>query len=260
MRPQPVPDLPALLYEHRGKRLLAIADLHLGVEDQYRKAGAHIGSDMEKTAGKVLSALKANKVSRLVVVGDIKHNIPWISLQETREVPRFFEILSNGVERIELVLGNHDGDLKRLFTKDQVKKMNIRFHSDAFVLGECAFFHGHKWPTEKVMGKRYLILSHNHPSVELPQGIGMSIYMPCWVRAGPVTAKIAKRYPDVALDPECEFIIMPAMLSEARGTAVNSLHGKMLGPLFAGGLVDIENGRVFLLDGTELGSVKELKE
>jgi len=256
---QPVPDLPALLCEHRGERIMAIADLHLGIEEQYRKAGAHIASGMERTAKKVLGAIKANGASRLVVVGDIKHSIPWVSLQEAREVPRFFEMLSGSVERIEMVLGNHDGDLRRLFTKPQITRMNIRFHADAFVLGECAFFHGHKWPPEKAMSKRYLVLSHNHPSVELPQGIGMSIYQPCWLRAGLIPERVKKHYPDVELDPEHEVIVMPAMLSEARGTAVNSARGKLLGPRVANGLVDVGNARVYLLDGTQLGRVKDLR-
>jgi len=254
-----VPDFPALLARTKGENILAICDLHLGIEEQYLKAGAYIKPVTEKTAKKIGSIARENDVQRLVIVGDIKHTIPWTTLMESREVPKFFELLAKDIERFELIIGNHDARLKELFTREQRTHWGIKFHNEAFTLGDLAFIHGHRWPPARVFNKRFLLMAHNHPTVELPQGIGMSIYRPCWIRTSPVKRKVFEHFPDVSIPDDQEIIVMPSVLGETRGTSFNSKGVRLLGPILKNGLVDLKNARIYLLDGTELGRVKDIK-
>jgi metallophosphoesterase superfamily enzyme len=53
---------------------------------------------------------------------------------------------------------------------------------------------------------------------------------------------------------------MPAFNELTGGTAFNALEGeRLLGPLFGNGLVDADAGRVFTIDGVDLGTVGSLK-
>ncbi len=258
--PQPIHGFPALLINTGKERLLAVCDLHIGIEEKYRQAGVYIKPVTEKTAERIKTIAIDHDIDRLVIAGDIKHTIPWTTLMESREIPRFFEILSKGVPRFEFIIGNHDARLKELFTKEQKIEWNIRFHTQAFTLGDFAFIHGHKWPPEKIFSKKFIIMAHNHPTIELPQGInGVSLYQQCWIRSTPEPKKIMERYKNVSIPKAQEFIILPSVLKDTRGTPFNSKGVRLLGPILSNGLIDVKNARAFLLDGTQLGKINDLK-
>lgn len=162
------------------------------------------------------------------------------------------------VERIEVILGNHDGNLKELLKGIEGEK-RLRFHKKSFQLGDLAFFHGHAWPQPKAFTKKYLVMSHNHPTVELPQGIGVSIFAPCWVRGSTIEENILKQYPEVKIPDGQELIMMPSVVEVNRGTPVNAQKTDLLGPILKNGLVNIETAEVYLLNGTYLGNIGSLR-
>jgi metallophosphoesterase superfamily enzyme len=80
------------------------------------------------------------KPDRIVLLGDIKHNIPRTSWQERQEVPCFLKELAS-FARVEIVPGNHDGDIESLIPE------NVTVHSmRGFLFDGTGYFHGHTWP------------------------------------------------------------------------------------------------------------------
>ncbi|HNR59137.1 MAG TPA: metallophosphoesterase, partial [Methanothrix sp.] len=103
---RPIPNEPLLLVEGRRRGLVA-ADLHIGIEHQLWLGGASVPSQ----TGKMLAGLRlrAEEVEpdRVILLGDVKHNLPWTSFQEKGEVPSFLKALSE-VAKVEVIAGNHD--------------------------------------------------------------------------------------------------------------------------------------------------------
>jgi len=52
--------------------------------------------------------------------------------------------------------------------------------------------------------------------------------------------------------------VMPAFNDLRAGQPVNEARGRLLGPLFRNGLVDVLAAKVYLIDGTFLGPVRDL--
>jgi len=122
--------------------------------------------------------------------------------------------------------------------------------STGFTIGDVGFIHGHTWPSSEVMSRSVLVMAHNHPTVALEDSLGNISKEPCWVRF-PVMKGAVKRYMEV---PE-EIIMIPAFNRSLGGSPVNITGGKLLGPLFSEGLIDLAKGRVYLADGIYLGTI-----
>ncbi|NPA76857.1 MAG: phosphoesterase, partial [Candidatus Diapherotrites archaeon] len=101
----PVMGAPAAM---AGKTLF-IADLHVGIEREYWRAGVRVSGLSRRVRENVEQILDATNPKRIVVVGDLKHNIPDFTLREAEEVRTIAEIISSQGELI-IAKGNHDGD------------------------------------------------------------------------------------------------------------------------------------------------------
>lgn len=238
----PLPDHLAL--EIRGQEnIVCVGDLHVGLESEMRAKGVHVPSrthHMERE----LVALSDGR-DRLVLLGDVKNKVPGSTHQEYAELPGFFRSMARHYARVDLVRGNHDTNIEE-FLPD-----GIDVHpSTGFRIGNVGFAHGHTWPSPEVMAARTLVVGHNHPTVALEDSLGNISKEPCWVRL-PVKEGPHKRYVEV---PE-EVIMVPAFNRSLGGSPVNLARGKLLGPLFSEGLVDIREGRVYLTDGIYLGTI-----
>jgi len=241
----PIPDRPVLELID-GERVLCVGDLHIGLEADMRFRGVIVPSQTHRME-KELKDL-AEGVDRLVVIGDVKHQVPGSTKQEHIEVPRFFNGLLNHYPRIDLVKGNHDTDIERMLPS------RVTVHDQGgFVLDDVGFVHGHAWPSEEVMNTRLLVMGHNHPAVIFEDGLHHNQVERCWVRCRFKSA--GDRYSRV---PE-EAIMIPAFNRSLGGGPVNLEGPRMLGPLLSNELVDLENGQVYLMDGLLLGSVSSLR-
>jgi metallophosphoesterase superfamily enzyme len=76
----------------------------------------------------------------------------------------------------------------------------------------------------------------------------------CWLRAS-FNEKAKERYSEL---PE-EVIVMPSLNPTIKGSPVNLEGGKLLGPLFKQGMIDLDSAQVYLLDGINLGTVRSLR-
>ena len=241
----PIPDRPVLQLVGE-ERVLCVGDLHIGIEADMRFRGVIVPSQTHRME-KELKDL-AEGIDRLVIIGDVKHQVPGSTRQEHIEVPRFFNGLLNHYPRIDLVKGNHDTDIERMLPSRVVVH-----DQDGFVLDDVGFVHGHAWPSEEVMSSRLLVMGHNHPAVIFEDGLHHNQVERCWVRCRFKTT--GDRYSRV---PE-EAIMIPAFNRSLGGGPVNLEGPRMLGPLLSNQLVDLENGQVYLMDGLLLGTVSSLR-
>lgn len=266
----PIPDEPAFLVENSKHRtssgnILIIADLHIGIEHALAQAGAHVPSQTESIVQKITKLCTNHKIHRLIILGDIKHTVPGTSRQEWLELPEVFDRLAAGIERIDIIPGNHDGGLRKILSKQEMgSQSKLNFHPNTgCVLTDLSLglFHGHTWPTHEVLQADQILFAHNHPHILFVDNIGGRASFPCWVRCRLNKAKTYERYPILeqrSSDPE--LIVMPAFNTLGSGTAVNSPKPEFLGPMLKNQMIDTANSEIYLLDGTDLGKLKDLIE
>ena len=249
MKLEPIPNEPALLLKGKKKTLI-IADLHMGIEAELREAGINIPSQTEKIVSHVLDLCDQKDADELIILGDVKHNVPLTSRQEFYEIPSIFERLKEKVKEVHVTPGNHDGNLKNLLPK------GVTLHnSKGFVHEGVGFYHGHTWPSKGVMHCSQVVIAHEHPTIQFIETLGEVDYRRCWVKTQFNAEKTKKRYPN----SRPELIIMPAFNEFCGGTALNDRKNKFLSPVLTNKLVDMDDAKIYLLDGTFLGKLKDLR-
>ncbi len=219
------------------KRTLVIADLHIGVEYELEKKGIRIPRQWENIAEEVKRLKCETEAEMLLINGDLKHGIP-SEKGEFRDVRMFLREINGFFEEIHIVKGNHDGGLQY----DVPERVNLHPGS-GFVLEKIGIFHGHAWPSKDVMESNVLVMGHMHPAIRFTDSLGNSQGEPCWIKG---------KY------GEKEIIVMPAMSKFYGGVAINE--GKFLGPMLNSEEFDAENARIYLLDGTYMGKIGEIKK
>ncbi len=237
---------PALLL--RG-RVLVIADLHLGIEYEFRKAGVRLPHQTDKLLEKTKRFIRQTKARRLIILGDVKHKVPGLSFQEEKDVPHFLNTLNRIVD-VEIVPGNHDGQLQRLVP-------NIKFHpSQGFLLGKTYLTHGHTWPSRDFLRAEQILIGHNHPMIEFKDKLGYVWREPVWLRAALDRKKLAAKYGNVRKPPE--LVIFPTFNDFAGGRALNNRRNRaqLMGPIAK--CAKLRSAKIYLLDGTYLGELGKL--
>ncbi|MEE9151297.1 MAG: metallophosphoesterase [Thermoplasmata archaeon] len=249
MKLEPIPNEPALLHKAK-KRTMIVADLHIGIEAELKEAGINIPSQTKKISSHLIELCTQNEVDKVIIIGDVKHNVPLTSRQEHYEIPSIFERLKENVSEVHVTPGNHDGNLKNLLPK----WVNMR-DAKGFVSEGIGFFHGHTWPSKDVMRCSQVIIAHEHPTIQFIETLGERDSRQCWVRSNFISEITQKQYPD----SKPELIILPAFNELCGGTALNVSNNKFLSPILTNKLVDMDNAAIYLLDGTFLGKLMDLR-
>jgi putative SbcD/Mre11-related phosphoesterase len=241
---QPILDEPALLLKE--KKILVIADLHIGIETELQESGLLVPSQTDLMKDRLITLVEAYEIADLVILGDVKHNIPTSSIQERSDVRRFLDAVKT-YTTLHILPGNHDGNIDRLLSS------GIMLHpSSGVVLGGIGLFHGHRWPSDEVMRCDQVVVAHTHPTIMLTDRLGYRTFEPCWLRAFCDQEKLHERYP-TSQNPLV--FVLPAFNPLCGGIAMNG--DPMLGPFHS--LLDIQDALVYLLDGTALGKVCDIK-
>lgn len=241
----PITDHP-ILHIGNGSKIVCAGDLHIGIEDELRSKGIHVPSQTFRMERELRSV--KNEHDRLILIGDIKHKVPGSTKQEYSEIPRFLRAMKRVYDKVDIVRGNHDGQIEELIPE------GVDVHpSTGFTLGDIGFAHGHTWPSSQVMSRKIVVLAHNHPTVAFKEGLGNISAERCWLRCE-VREGAHQRYTELP----SELIVVPALNRILGGSPVNLKGRKLLGPLFSNDMVDIDRAEVYLVDGVCLGTVKSL--
>ncbi|MEM7826618.1 MAG: metallophosphoesterase [Candidatus Aenigmatarchaeota archaeon] len=205
-------------------RFLIISDLHLGITKEFQKSGIFIPSQAKPMSDRINRLKRMTKTKELIILGDVKHNIPGVSGQEFGEIPEFFSKLK--FNKITIIKGNHDGNIEKMIPKGIKVRKYVK-------IGKYFLTHGHmKMENEK------MIIGHSHPFIRIKDNLGAVYFEPVWLHY---------------LDRK-EIIIMPAFNELCGATIINQ--DDLLGPIAK----NLEKNKihVYLLDGTYLGIAKEL--
>lgn len=260
----PLISFPALILEDK-RRILVIADLHIGWEVSLSQQGIHIPSQVSRLASRVLKAIERSEAEELLILGDVKHTVARAELEEWRDVPLFFEKVLERVDGVSVVPGNHDGNLEGLLPA------GVRLHpSSGIAIGGVALFHGHRLPHPKLLGGcNRLVMGHMHPMIALRDKMGVKTLQQVWVNTqcdgGGILEILRRRFKNVDSlrmgGRRIGCTILPSFNDLLGGKAVNldSRDGQYMGPLMRAGVINLDEGEVFLLDGTYLGKVGQLK-
>lgn len=220
-----------------GKSLV-IADLHIGIEHEIMKSGIRV-RQVDDLIERASDLLRITKTKSLVILGDLKHNVPMIRYEEKRSVPAFLEEVGKKA-RITIVPGNHDGSLKSLCPG------NVKIcKSSGILIGKYGLLHGHARPSEEVEKKaKIIVTAHNHPLFMFKDSGGARFYRQVWVRGNSSDGK--------------EMVIMPAFSRLVGGAAFNKIKtGRaLMGPVAK--KIDIRNAEIHMLDGTLIGRLGDI--
>ena len=240
---QPITNEPVLLL--KNEKILVFSDLHLGIENQLLEQGLITKSRSDEIIKKFFSICENHNPKELILIGDVKHNIPSSTFQERKDIKKFLSAIQD-YGKVHIIPGNHDGNIKKLISED------IILHpSTGFILKDIGFVHGHCWPNEKIMQCKEIVMGHTHPTVMFLDRLKFKTFEPCWIRCKFIFKKLIERYPN-SKNPNV--IVMPAFNPLCGGSAIN--HDGIVGPL--GRIIDIKNSEIYLIDGASIGRVKDI--
>ena len=271
---------PAALIKNGVKKTLVIADPHLGWEMALQEKGIHVPSQTPRIMEKLKTLLLEHKPEALVILGDVKYSVITAKLGEWHDIPEFFSELRNYVSDIAIIRGNHDANLEPLLPED------VRLlPATGSIIGDVGLFHGHKWPSPKLLGCTSIIMGHLHPVVVFRDPAGFKITRQVWMKASCNTEELArtllqKQGAKIEGTPEAtlrkfydvkarakQLFIMPSFNDFLGGRPVNETRiGKVLGsealigPVLRSNAVDVDNAELYLLDGTYLGTLSLLRQ
>lgn len=275
---EPVNQYPALFLQNDSYRVLVVSDLHIGWERLLSQRGVHVPSQTPKIKDVLLQLIKKCKPNRLIFLGDVKDAIAKIEMEEWRDIPNFFEAVNKQVSDIQVVVGNHDGNLEPL-----IPETTKIIPPTGIIFGDAGLFHGHAWPAPELLGCRSLVTGHVHPTVAIRDPMGFRMTKQVWVKASCNGEKLAKsllnhlgansKEPSSMLDSQfgvtinvSQLLIMPSFNQFLGGRPINEKKvgrkeksGAFIGPVLRSGSVNLNDAEVYLLDGTFLGTVNQLK-
>ncbi len=270
---------PAALIKNGKTKTLLIADPHLGWEMSLQEKGIHVPSQTPKILNKLTAIITKYKPEQLVILGDVKYTVVSSELSEWHDIPDFFAKLQGYVGAIAIVRGNHDANLEPLLPEN-VKLLP----ATGEVIGDVGVFHGHKWPSPALLQCKTLVMGHLHPVVVFRDPAGFKITRQVWMKAncdsealakillqkhnvkikGTVAETLKKHY-NIRLKAK-EIFIMPSFNDFLGGRPVNETRPRkeigseaLIGPVLRSEAVDVDNSELYLLDGTYLGTLNQLR-
>ncbi len=239
--------------------VLVISDLHIGIEYKYRKSGIKVPSQSGKLLERIKKLIEETDAKRLVILGDIKHKVPGTTFQEEKDIPVFFQLLSE-ITKVEVTPGNHDDRIKRLLPE------GIKLHpSTGFALDGVWLCHGHAWPASEFLDSEKIIIGHNHAAIELRDKLGYRWKDRAWIKAEFDRKKLSVKYKGIPAKKKLpELILMPTFNDLSGLIPMNKTAREIRkyfvtegpSPIFR--VAKRKKSRVYMLDGTFLGELGKL--
>jgi len=148
---------------------LLVADLHLGMEEALELEGVHLPYDLSGEVRRaVLGALGELGARRLVIAGDLKHELGAGLRSEYEEVRALVLGARELGAEVVLVRGNHDN-----FIAPAVERLGGRGVEGPLEGGGCCVVHGHLDVDARALGCGCLVMGHEHPTVTLVDEVGL---------------------------------------------------------------------------------------
>jgi putative SbcD/Mre11-related phosphoesterase len=247
-----VPGEAALVLENSGNRTLLISDLHLGLEKEMAKKGFSLPSYTVRMVERVRDLAESCDARALAVLGDVKHTVGKVEDIEWSAVPWFFDTMLDLFEKVDVVPGNHDGNLRTILPP------RVKLHpSDGTVLGEgrgrAGVCHGHAWPSKEAIETKNLVIGHSHFTFEMRDNLGSRSRESVWVFTSYEVRALMKGagYGEIGRGTG-RLTVMPPFNRLVGGQPINRSKSFRFGPVLSSTSVDLTGADVFLLDGTRV--------
>ncbi|HWL08315.1 MAG TPA: ligase-associated DNA damage response endonuclease PdeM [Planctomicrobium sp.] len=148
---------------------LFVADLHIGKEATFRRAGMAIPDLLQEDLDRLTSVISRTEANTLVVLGDFHHSSPG----RTREVDQMVTDwrASHADLNLMLILGNHDR-----YSGNPLHEWNLSIHDDPTRMGNLALAHVPKFDS-----KFPTLAGHLHPKYRLQFG-AERLNLPCFLQ------------------------------------------------------------------------------
>jgi len=276
---KPLTPYPALLATENDEKTVVVADLHIGWEVSLAQEGVHVPSQTVKLQRKLSEIIEKVKPERILFLGDVKHTIAKAEVEEWRDIPQLFENIAKHVNEMLVIPGNHDGNLEPLLPEN-VKILPLT----GTRIGDAGFFHGHTWPSPELLACKNLVIGHLHPVVVFRDPLGFRITSQVWVEAKcdglelakallkrlriKVEKSVAETFKEnFGVVPRVDkLFIMPAFNDFLGGQPINAgsigqdeKYRDFIGPILRSGAVNVGEAEVYMLDGTYLGRISQLR-
>ncbi len=206
--------------------LLALGDVHIGYEEALSKQGVLVPrfafkemmEKLEQMIFQCLSFSQKQKISTILVNGDLKHEFGRISETEWRHTVRFLKLLKQYSDHIVLVKGNHDTILEPIA---KTKGLDL---VSSYQIADVLFLHG-----DIILDVAYdksvktIIIGHEHPAVSVSQ----------WPRTEKYKAFLLGKWKKNRMTLRAKkIIVMPSFSLVTEGTDV--LKESLLSPFLRG--------------------------
>jgi len=168
-----------LVLSLRRERLLLLADTHVGYEVELRRVkGVNVMSQTRRLVEKVLELVDMHNVTSVVVLGDVKHELP-VPRESAEEVRAFLSTVARRVPML-LIPGNHDSLLQEIASGiNGVEVAPTR----GVLIDRFLLVHGHVKPAKQDLEKAdVVIMGHTHPAVVIRDEIGYAVKEPALLK------------------------------------------------------------------------------
>jgi uncharacterized protein len=247
-----VPGDAALVFTDEGDNTLLISDLHLGLEKEMAKKGFRLPAYSVRMVERVRNLSEKYRTNGLMVLGDVKHTVGKVEDIDWGVVPWFFDTMLDLFESVEVVPGNHDGNIKTVLPQ------RVVLHpSQGTVLGKgrgrIGVAHGHAWPSEEAIATRNLVIGHSHFTYEMRDALGARSREAVWVTAEYDVAELIEGagYASKAKG-KGKLTVMPPFNRLVGGQPINRSRSFQFGPVLSSRSVILEDADIFLTDGTRV--------
>ena len=247
-----VPGEAAIVFSSAGDSTLLISDLHLGLEKEMARKGFRLPAYSVKMVERVKGIAERYGTNRLAVLGDVKHTVGKVEDIDWGVVPWFFDTMTDIFEAVEVVPGNHDGNIKTVLPQ----KVNLH-SSQGMILGKArgriGLAHGHAWPSEEAIATRNLVIGHSHFTYEMRDPMGSRTREAVWVRAEYDVAELMEGAGyESRPNGKGRLTVMPPFNRLVGGQPINRSRSFQFGPVLSSRSVGLEDADIFLTDGTRV--------
>lgn len=225
-----MPDRRGISARIEGERWLIVADTHVGLEVELREKGVRIPSQTDRLLGNIVEWAEEEGAGGVVVLGDVKHEIPYIQ-ESAVEVKRFLEGLSARFNEVVLIQGNHDGGLPSILEKLNLRNVKL-YDSRGFLTvlegRRAVLLHGNSKPSKSYFeDAELMVMGHTHPAVSIMDAYGFVTKRPAILKMRVDKAKLGEKlYGEPVGAGEMDIVILPTANHLTVGVDVVSTMGK----------------------------------
>ena len=167
-------------------------------------------------------------------------------------VPWFFDTMLDLFEAVDVVPGNHDGNIRTVLPP------RVKLHpSQGTVLGQgrgrVGLAHGHAWPSEEAIATKNLVIGHSHFTYEMKDALGSRTRESVWVSATYDVPQLMEGagYRSRAKGEGKADSDAPVQQDGGR-PADQQEQVVQFGPVLSSRSVSLEEADIFLMDGTRV--------